>query len=233
MVLYINGIKITIKKEGSKVNESKYNGIFSTADKIQLDAVNGKVLLLFPKVSSARAFFDKLASSKRKIKEVKIITKSPKKFLKEAFSDHEVVKAGGGIVSNEKGELLMIYRRGVWDFAKGKLDKGESLKECAEREVEEECGVKVKVIDELAVCRHTYKGSKDNVMKYTKWYRMVLSNGSNELKPQVEEGIEKVEWKTKEEAFLLLEESYPSLTWLLKKYYKLKGTNSFMSLPNL
>ena len=33
--------------------------------------------------------------------------------------------AGGGLVQNDKGELLLIYRRGKWDLPKGKLDAGE------------------------------------------------------------------------------------------------------------
>lgn len=233
MVLYINEIKITIKKEGCTVNESKYNCIFSTAENIDLDLVKGKVLILFPNARNTRAFFDKLESVKSRIKEVKVVTKSPKDFVKVVFYDHKTIKAGGGIVSNDSGDLLMIYRNGKWDFAKGKLDEGETLAECAVREVEEECGVKVAIESDLAVTRHTYKGSKDNVMKYTKWYEMTLLGDENKLIPQREEGIEKVEWKNREEAFELLKNSYNSLTWLLEKYYKLKGTNSFISLPNL
>ena len=40
-----------------------------------------------------------------------------------------IIIAGGGIVTNELGELLMIFRRGKWDLPKGKLDKGESIED--------------------------------------------------------------------------------------------------------
>ena len=232
MVLYINDIKITIKKEGSTVKQSKYNCIFSTAENIDLNIVKGKVLLLFPKADQTRVFFDELESVKNKIRDVKIITHSPKEFAETVFNDHKTILAGGGIVSNENGELLMIYRNKKWDFPKGKLDKGEEIIECAEREVEEECMVKVSVGNKICKTRHTYKGSKDDVMKVTYWYEMELKDDSN-MAPQKNEGIEKVEWKTPEEAIELLNDSFKSLTWLLEKYHKLKGTNSLISLPNL
>ena len=53
-----------------------------------------------------------------------------------------MIQAAGGLVNNEKDEILMIFRRGKWDLPKGKLDKGETLEECAVREVEEETGLK-------------------------------------------------------------------------------------------
>jgi len=37
--------------------------------------------------------------------------------------------------------MLFIYRFNKWDLPKGKLDNGESVSECAIREVEEECGI--------------------------------------------------------------------------------------------
>ncbi|MFM8758223.1 MAG: NUDIX domain-containing protein, partial [Methylophilaceae bacterium] len=43
--------------------------------------------------------------------------------------------AAGGLVENELGQVLMIFRRGKWDLPKGKLDPNESIDECALREV--------------------------------------------------------------------------------------------------
>ena len=47
-----------------------------------------------------------------------------------------IIKAGGGVVNNNKNQILFIYRLKRWDLPKGKLDKGETIRECAEREVE-------------------------------------------------------------------------------------------------
>ena len=51
--------------------------------------------------------------------------------------------AAGGLVFNDKNELLMIFRRGKWDLPKGKLDEGEDIEDCAVREVKEETGLDV------------------------------------------------------------------------------------------
>ena len=74
------------------------------------------------------------------------------KFFK---SKYLLVKAAGGIVYNANNELLMIYRNNKWDLPKGKIEKGETPKQCALREVEEETGVeKLKILDN--VCEKTY-----------------------------------------------------------------------------
>ena len=53
----------------------------------------------------------------------------------------KTIIAAGGLVENEKGEILMMFRRGFWDLPKGKLDEGESIETCAVREVQEETGL--------------------------------------------------------------------------------------------
>ena len=52
-----------------------------------------------------------------------------------------VEKAGGGLVYNNSGEVLFIFRNGKWDLAKGGMEKNETIEETAMREVEEETGV--------------------------------------------------------------------------------------------
>ena len=53
-----------------------------------------------------------------------------------------LVQAAGGLVRNNKGKMLFIFRKNKWDLPKGKVDKGETLENGAMREVEEETGVK-------------------------------------------------------------------------------------------
>ena len=83
--------------------------------------------------------------------------------LKKAFwKKFTIIKAAGGLVQNENNKLLMIFRRGKWDLPKGKLDDGETLEQCAVREVEEETGLtKIKLLTPLLTTFHTYhEGSK-------------------------------------------------------------------------
>ena len=52
----------------------------------------------------------------------------------------EVVSAGG-VVVNQRGNVLWILRNGHWDLPKGKVEIGEKLEEAAVREVIEETGI--------------------------------------------------------------------------------------------
>ena len=68
-----------------------------------------------------------------------------------------IIVAAGGLVWNEKNELLMIFRQGKWDLPKGKLDDGETIEECAVREVVEETGLKeVKLGGFIGITQHEY-----------------------------------------------------------------------------
>jgi 8-oxo-dGTP pyrophosphatase MutT (NUDIX family) len=105
----------------------------------------------------------------------------------------EVIEAAGGLVFNEKNELLVMFRRGSWDLPKGKIDDGESVAEAAVREVREECGLENIRLDEpILTSFHTYFQKNRRVLKPTHWFRM-FSNDQN-LVPQTSEGIEKLVW---------------------------------------
>ncbi|MDP4253925.1 MAG: NUDIX domain-containing protein, partial [Bacteroidota bacterium] len=100
-----------------------------------------------------------------------------------------LVKAAGGLVRNEKDEILFMMRRGKWDLPKGKLDKGESLEQCALREVTEETGLGQARLEKfLLVTYHTYDESGKHFLKETTWYSMYAS-GDQAMKPQLEEQI--------------------------------------------
>ena len=67
-----------------------------------------------------------------------IVNEDINKLKKVFFKHFKLIKAGGGLVKNKAGDVLLIFRRGKWDLPKGKLDDNESLLECAVREVKEE-----------------------------------------------------------------------------------------------
>ena len=55
--------------------------------------------------------------------------------LFEDFAGHfKAVEAAGGLVYNDEGEVLLIFKRDHWDLPKGKIDKGESREAAAVRE---------------------------------------------------------------------------------------------------
>ena len=104
------------------------------------------------------------------------------------------IQAGGGLVSNDRGEYLMIFRRGLWDLPKGKCEAGERIEECAVREVLEETGLSTVELGSLiCVTHHTYHLDGIFCLKHTYWFQMKNRNGEP-LRPQIEEEIHKAEW---------------------------------------
>lgn len=130
-----------------------------------------------------------------------------------------IIIAGGGIVTNELGELLMIFRRGKWDLPKGKLDAGETIEECALREVTEETGVgHLKLGNLIAVTKHEYfdKYQQQDVIKESHWYRMKVK-GVPALIAQTEEDITAIEWTKPEEIASRLNNSFDTIREVLEK----------------
>lgn len=119
--------------------------------------------------------------------------------LKEHFFEQfKIIKAGGGVVRNEKGETLLIFRRGKWDLPKGKLDNNESIEDCAVREVKEETGLsEVELIKPIAITYHTYVEKGTRMMKESHWFEMI-SNSNQKLIPQTEEDILETKWVSDE-----------------------------------
>ena len=137
--------------------------------------------------------------------------------LKKAFfKKFKLIQAAGGLVQNERGEILMILRRGKWDLPKGKLDKGESLEECAVREVEEETGLQdIELVAPLLVTYHTYHEGTKFILKESHWYSMRVS-GEQKLIPQTEEDILETRWVRPEDAKGLGKETFPSIADVLR-----------------
>ena len=132
--------------------------------------------------------------------------------LKKAFwKKFTVVLAGGGLVTNEKEEILMIFRRGKWDLPKGKLDKGETIKQCALREVQEETGLRKVVLDlPLLITYHTYHEGARFILKESHWFTMTATN-SERLIPQKEEDIQEIRWVAKSEMQKYITQTFPSI----------------------
>lgn len=86
--------------------------------------------------------------------------------MSESVADARVIEVGLGLVvrSGEEPARVLITRRradtvyaGYWEFPGGKVEPGESPKDCAEREVREEVGLTVRATHQLAIVEHTYE----------------------------------------------------------------------------
>ncbi len=159
--------------------------------------------------------------SKRRVKKLDSITfavknlKETRNFIKQQF---EVIKAAGGFVRKDD-KVLMIFRLGKWDLPKGKIEKNEKPKVGAEREVTEECSVKVKASGEICRTWHTYNLNKKKILKKTYWYLMECVDDSA-MKAQAEENIKEVKWMTDAEAKQALYNSYYSIRYVFRTFYK-------------
>ena len=126
------------------------------------------------------------------------------------------VDAGGGLVYNDAGAILMIFRRGKWDLPKGKLDKGETIEECALREVREETGLKKlsakgKIVDTF----HIYTMHDELMLKRTTWFRM-HTKAHDALTPQLEEDILEARWVDRADVPALAPRSYEAIREVLR-----------------
>ena len=123
--------------------------------------------------------------------------------------------AGGGKVFNDANEVLFIYRNDKWDLPKGRAEAKESIEETAIREVEEETGVEgLKISKPLQTTYHIFKRNGKHRIKVTYWFEMTTSY-SGKLKPQIKEGITKVQWLNKKESRQALEQSYANIRILI------------------
>jgi ADP-ribose pyrophosphatase YjhB (NUDIX family) len=132
----------------------------------------------------------------------------------------KVVSAAGGLVVNPNKEILFIYRSNVWDLPKGRIEEGEAIEETAIREVEEECGAEeLKLVKPLLITHHLFYMDAIWQLKITHWFLME-SDFQKNLKPQLEEGITKVEFKNTKEVEEAVKNTYANIKLVLEAYSK-------------
>jgi len=222
MIIFINEfiIKIIGHKKAQTLSTTEFDHLIDA----QLEAIlpqnlAGHVMIINVLTPTINRLFTIIKSLQLPhLQSITLITDNKKEMEELIKSQYSVVKAAGGVVQNEFGQILLMYRLKTWDLPKGKLDRGESSKVAAVREVEEECGVRAKLGNKICTTFHTYTYKNESILKQTKWYSMNLLDDSK-MKPQVEENIEKLEWMGKEKVKAALINSYSSIRYVLKKYY--------------
>lgn len=139
--------------------------------------------------------------------------------LKENFlEEFECIDAAGGLVRNDQGQVLLMYRRGAWDLPKGKVDDGETLEQAAIREVQEETGLMELELGQPILFEgyknlatyHSYPYKKHQAMKVSFWYEMKYIGNATPV-PQTEEDIEKIKWVNPEDLPNYFGNMYPSI----------------------
>lgn len=102
------------------------------------------------------------------------------------------------MIDGDRVVVVHRPRHGDWSLPKGKLDPGEEWEAAALREIEEECGLRCALEEELPTSEYTV----GDTPKRVRWWRMrVLEDlGSDATDDEVDE----LRWVTHEEADTLL-----------------------------
>lgn len=181
-----------------------------TAENEEYDILDGTSLLIhnFAEMVKSGTFDRNIAL---------IFTKNVKESFEQFLACFDVLEAAGGIVKHKNKGFLMIERFGVWDFPKGKIEKGERIAEAALREVEEETGVQnLEIESELPTTYHMYRYARQWIVKKTYWFLM-YSDYQGKLIPQEEEDILKAVWVDQGRLSAYLKGTYGNLIDLVKQ----------------
>lgn len=142
---------------------------------------------------------------------------SQRSLQKELHVLYAPIDAGGGVVFNEDGSVLMIFRRGKWDLPKGKRDDGEAIDYCALREVSEETGLqKLTLGEKICDTYHVYSQFGQNLLKCTTWFTM-YGTSHEKLVPQKEENILEAKWIKNSQMGPVVFKSYEAIREVLKQ----------------
>ncbi len=142
---------------------------------------------------------------------------SERSLQEELYAIYAPIDAAGGVVFDETGRVLMIYRRGKWDLPKGKRDDGEAIDYCALREVSEETGLEqLTLAEQICETYHVYSQNKENLLKHTVWFRMYGTH-KEKLVPQKEENILEARWLGEEHLAPIVFKSYEAIKEVLRQ----------------
>lgn len=217
MNVFINDIPLILKKASDRVYKNEYDLILKATDHFTSKDLVGDVLIK----ETDPLLIDRLVrlmevKKLKKLNSLTLVADKKKRLIDHLKDQFKIVRAAGGLVIKD-GKILMIYRLGVWDLPKGKLEKKEKVREGAVREVEEECNIKVEVVEKLPKTWHSYAFKGKKILKKTSWFLMECTDDSL-IKPQAEEFIEEVRWMTPEEVLDVLPKAYTSIAFVIRHY---------------
>ena len=190
--------------------------IYLTNSKTGINQTNNTIVVMIKTKDELRLKYHELAE-KKDVQEIYFFNEDIKQLYEHFSSLFQIIEAAGGLVKNKNNEFLFIFRNGKWDLPKGKIEKGESIKTAAVREVEEECGIgQLTIKKELTSTFHTYYINNRAILKRTYWFKMDCADDSK-LVPQTEEGITDVKWISLKNIDPIYSNTFESIKEVLKE----------------
>ncbi|MAJ51533.1 MAG: hypothetical protein CMB82_07965 [Flammeovirgaceae bacterium] len=221
MKIFINDIPVFLLGSEELEEDAFYAVVLdSKFQKITTRAFIDDVLIINATPIQVEELFQLMTDKAlKKVDSITISSNNKKDLTRYIKIKFRVIRAAGGVVDKE-GKNLLIYRNGLWDLPKGKLEKDEDIRSCALREVEEETGVKVVVKEKICHTWHTYTKNKKYILKKTYWYQMECLDDL-QMRPQIEEGIDDVKWMSLSQVRASLYDSYRTIRVVMQEYHKL------------
>ena len=119
--------------------------------------------------------------------------------------------AGGVVLRRLRGRWWLAAIRpggkpeGTWALPKGLIGRGESGEETAAREVEEETGVRVRLVGKLGDVRYVYTWRGQRVFKVVSFYLFRYAGGRiGAIPPELAHEVDEVRWLPLDDAPTLL-----------------------------
>ena len=127
-------------------------------------------------------------------------------------------KSAGGVIFRERptGTHLLLIRDAYdnWGLPKGHLEPGETPRDAAQREAQEETGLQCRVVgEELMTIDWYFRAKGQLIHKYCQFF--LMENTEGDPVPEVGEGISECRWFPLEEA--VTEITYDNAREVLKE----------------
>ncbi len=118
-----------------------------------------------------------------------------------------VFSAGGIIIKRENNSVKVLVTQHSghhgWDFPKGHLETGETSEQAALREVEEETGIRAKILEKVGQTQYFYFEDGEKVFKTVTFFLMEY----------ISEGKATTEFEVSDQVWLPVDEVMEKLTF--------------------
>jgi len=105
--------------------------------------------------------------------------------------------AVGAMILNDKGEVLLCKRsqntnneRGCWEVPGGAVEFGETLQDAIKREIQEELGVELDLLEQFPAANHIIPSDKQHWVPTTFLARLKPGNTPKIMEPEKCDGID-------------------------------------------